>query len=81
MSQAVHLLVVDPDDDVREVICELLIDLGCRVSLARDADAMRPFVGSPDRVDVMVLDAILSDAEEVTLAVQARDKGIRLVMR
>jgi len=80
MSQSVHVLVVEHHDDVRQTISELIVDLGYRVSLAKDADAMRAFVDAPDPVDLIVLDASTSEAEEVTLAVQVRDRGIRLVM-
>jgi DNA-binding NtrC family response regulator len=74
------VLVVDPEDAVRELIGEILVRDGYRVSLAKDADAVRAFAGAADRVDVIVLDATLSDTEEVTVAVQAQHKGIGLVM-
>ena len=75
-----HVLVVDRDGDVREIIAELLLDLGHRVSLAKDGDAMRAFIQARDKVQLIVLDASASDAEEITLGIQARDHGIRLIM-
>ena len=75
-----HVLVVDHDGDVREIIAELLLDLGHRVSLAKDGDAMRAFIKARDKVQLIVLDASTSDAEEITLGIQARDHGIRLIM-
>jgi DNA-binding NtrC family response regulator len=75
-----HVLVVDHDGDVREIIADLLLDLGHRVSLAKDGDAMRAFIQARDKVQLIVLDASTSDAEEITLGIQARDHGIRLIM-
>ena len=75
-----HDLVVDHDGDVREIIADLLLDLGHRVSLAKDGDAMRAFIQARDKVQLIVLDASTSDAEEITLGIQARDHGIRLIM-
>jgi two-component system, OmpR family, response regulator len=75
-----HILVVDRDGDVREIIADLLLDLGHRVSLAKDGDAMRAFIHARDKVQLIVLDASTSDAEEITLGIQARDQGIRLIM-
>src|SRR5687767_2440532 len=75
-----HVLVIDHDGDVREIIAELLLDLGHRVSLAKDGDAMRAFIQARDKVQLIVLDASTSDAEEITLGIQAREHGIRLIM-
>jgi DNA-binding NtrC family response regulator len=80
MAQSTHVLVVEREDDVREVIYELLVDLRYRVSLAKDVDAMRAFVDTADPVDLIVLDASTSEAEEIALAVEAKSRGIRLVM-
>ncbi len=75
-----HVLVVDHDGDVREIIADLLLDLGHRVSLAKDGDAMRAFIQARDKVQLIVLDASTSDAEEIALGIHARDHGIRLIM-
>jgi two-component system, OmpR family, response regulator len=80
MTPPKHILVVDHDGDVRGIIADLLMDLGYRVSSAEDGPAMRGYIESSDRVDLMVLDANSSALEAVSLAVQARDEGIRLVM-
>jgi DNA-binding NtrC family response regulator len=79
MSRPKHILVVDHDGDVRDVIADLLLDLGYSVSHAQDAAKMRALLAA-DRIDLIVLDASTSDAEAVTLATVARDRGIRLVM-
>jgi DNA-binding NtrC family response regulator len=48
--------------------------------LTKDADAMRAFVDSADPVDLIVLDGTMSELAEVTLALEAKTRGIRLVM-
>jgi DNA-binding response OmpR family regulator len=80
MTPPKHILVVDHDGDVREIIAGLLLDQGHRVSLAKDGPGMRGFIESGDRVDLIVLDASSSALEAISLAVQARDEGIQLVM-
>jgi DNA-binding NtrC family response regulator len=81
MSPPKHILVVDLDSDVREVICDLLLDLGYRVSLAASDAAMRAFLETADRVDVIVLDATMDEELDlIDSALLAQSKGIRLVM-
>jgi two-component system, OmpR family, response regulator len=80
MTPHKHILVVDHDGDVRDIIADLLMDVGYRVSSAKDGPGMRGYIESSDRVDLMVLDASSSALEAKSLAVQARDEGIRLVM-
>jgi DNA-binding response OmpR family regulator len=75
-----HVVVVERDAAVRQTICELLVDLGCRVDMAENAAEMRRSLARSDPVDLIVLDASVSEAETVTLAVQAREHGVRLVM-
>ena len=48
MRQPKHILIVDDDGDVRDVILELLRNCGYRVSSASDGASMRAFLGSGD---------------------------------
>jgi DNA-binding NtrC family response regulator len=77
--QSKHILVIDRDGDIRDVVSGLLADLGYRVSVAKDAAATRAILDA-DGVDVIVLDASTSDMADVSLAIEAKDRGIRLVM-
>jgi two-component system, OmpR family, response regulator len=77
--QPKHILVVDHDGDIREVVSTLLVDLGYRVSVAKDAKATRAILDA-DGIDVIVLDASTSDMEDISLAMEAKNHGIRLVM-
>ena len=79
MEASTHVLVVEHQDDVRETICELLVDLGYRVTVAKDADRMRAALDLGP-TDLIVLDATVSSTEELSLAIQVRNRGIRLVM-
>jgi DNA-binding NtrC family response regulator len=74
-----HILVIDHDGDIREVVAALLLDLGHRVSVAEDAAAAHVLLDA-DGIDLVVLDASTSDTPGVSLALEARERGIRLVM-
>jgi two-component system, OmpR family, response regulator len=80
MSEILHVLVVDDDGDVRDVIANFLLDAGYRVSLAKDGEAMRAFLETPDPVDLIVLDASMPGEPSLTLALHAKDRGTRLIM-
>ncbi|HEV2549589.1 MAG TPA: response regulator [Stellaceae bacterium] len=77
--QPKHILVIDHDGDIRDIVAALLSDLGYRVSVAKDAAATRAILDA-DGVNVIVLDASTSDMADVSLAIEAKDRGIRLVM-
>jgi two-component system, OmpR family, response regulator len=77
--QPKHILVIDNDGDVREVVSGLLLDLGYQVSAAKDAEAARAILNR-DGIGLIVLDASTSDTPSVSLAIEAKDRGIRLVM-
>ena len=73
-------MLVDDDEFVRTVIAEALVELGYRVSVAIDGETMRQFLDTPDPVDLIVLDALMPGEPAVTLALHARDRGIKLIM-
>ena len=79
MTSPKHVLVVDHDGDIRQVVADLLSDLGYVVTLAEDAERLRAVLDA-DGIDLIVLDASTSEAEDVALATLARDRGVRLVM-
>jgi DNA-binding NtrC family response regulator len=74
-----HVLIVDHDGDVREVVSDLLLDLGFRVSTAEDAATMHALLDR-ESIELVVLDASTSAPRETDLALEAKEHGIRLVM-
>jgi two-component system, OmpR family, phosphate regulon response regulator OmpR len=75
MAKFLHILIVENDSDVREVLRLLLKDLGYRVSVAANAAAARPVL---DRlcVDLLVTDQVMSGETGRELADYARTLGI-----
>jgi DNA-binding response OmpR family regulator len=73
-------LLVDDNELVRDAVAEQLVAQGHRVSVATDGETMRQFLDTPDPVDLIVLDALMPGEPAVTLALHARDRGIKLVM-
>ena len=57
-----------------------MAELGHRVSVAVDGETMRRFLDTPDRVDLIVLDALMPGEPTVTLALHAKAQGIKLIM-
>ena len=80
LTRRLHVLLVDDDEFVREAIAEGLVQLGYRVSVAIGGETMRQFLDTPDPVDLIVLDALMPGEPTVTLALHARDRGIKLVV-
>jgi DNA-binding NtrC family response regulator len=70
-----HILVVDDDRDVLDVIVEMLHQHGDRVSTAVGGASMRAVLDS-DLVDAVVLDALMPGESSHDLALYA--KGLRL---
>jgi two-component system, OmpR family, response regulator len=80
MSATEHILVVDDNDDVRDVIVEILRGYGYRVSWAVDGASMREFLQGSDSVDAVILDALMPGESGTTLAAHAKALGLPLVM-
>lgn len=73
-------MLVDDNEPVRDVIAEQLVELGHRVHVASDGETMRQFLDRPEHVDLIVLDALMPGESGVSLALHARDLGIKVVM-
>jgi DNA-binding response OmpR family regulator len=79
VSRPRDALVVETHADLRVLICEYLQEMGFHTTEVADAPAMRAALHDA-AFDLIVLDATTSEDEEVTLAMEARNHGIRLVM-
>jgi two-component system phosphate regulon response regulator OmpR len=69
-----HLLVVDDDDRIRELLKEFLARAGFRVTAAPSADAARRLVGVLD-FDLAVLDVMMPGEDGFSLARWLRAEG------
>lgn len=65
MTQA-HILVVDDEPDIRQLVSEILVDEGYRVSVAENGDTARAeFARKPP--DLVLLDIWMPDVDGITL--------------
>ena len=60
MGQSKHILVVDDNGDVREVIVDILQEQNYRVSTASSGSVMRDFLETGDAVHCVILDALIA---------------------
>jgi DNA-binding NtrC family response regulator len=79
-SRPKHILVVDDDSGVRDVVVAILKELSFKVRSAEDGSTMRELLRSGDPVDVIVLDLALPDEVGEDLALNARDLGVPVVL-
>jgi two-component system OmpR family response regulator len=80
MSVAPHILIVDDDADVRQMIADYLAEFDLRVSAAADSRAMRQALDS-GVVDLIVLDLRLNQEDGMILARELRaHSSIPIVM-
>ena len=74
---AAHILVVDDDQRIRQMLTRYFEQEGYRVSVAADGPAMRAQLN--DSVDVILLDVVMPGEDGLTLAREIRassDVGI-----
>jgi len=74
MSAAPHLLVVDDDHDIRQLIVDYCEEFGLRVSQAADGSAMRAELSQGD-VDLIILDLKLQTEDGMAIARELRAKS------
>src|SRR5258707_10636593 len=80
MSQSKHILVVDDNGDVRDVIVDTLQEHSYRVSAASSGSMMRDFLETDDTVDCVILDALMPGEVSASLALHLKERGIPVVM-
>jgi two-component system, OmpR family, response regulator len=80
MGQPKHVLVVDDDGDVRDVIVALLEENNFRVSSAASGSLMRDFLQTADPVDCVVLDALMPGEAGISLALKLTEVGLPVVV-
>jgi two-component system OmpR family response regulator len=72
MHHAPHVLVVDDDREIRDLLSKILTRRGYRVTVARDEPSMREALGS-SRVDLVILDIMLPGKDGLTLCRELRN--------
>ena len=75
---APHILVVDDDADIRQLIADYLGEYNLRVSVARDAQSMQKALAQ-NVVDLIVLDLKLPDDDGMNIARELRTRRLRLL--
>jgi two-component system phosphate regulon response regulator OmpR len=68
MARAPHIVVVDDDLDVREMIVEYLSERGFAVSQAAGGTALRQLVARSEPIDLVLLDIRMPGEDGLTLA-------------
>ncbi len=74
MTETGHILVVDDQRDICELVQQYLTNEGYRVSIATDGESMRK-VMAQDPVDLVILDLMLPGEDGLTLARQLRQQS------
>lgn len=67
MSSLDHILVVDDDPDVRNLVSHFFEKNGFRVSVVEDGKGLRSVLDSGDRIDLIVLDLMLPGDDGLVL--------------
>lgn len=77
-----HILVVDDDGDVRDVIVNILVENGIVAMAATGGIVMRDLLAAADtiRFDAIVLDALMPGEPSADLALHAKTLKIPVVM-
>jgi two-component system, OmpR family, response regulator len=71
MEQADHILIVDDDREIRELVSGYLAKNGLRVTVVADGRQMRSFLEA-DRVDLIVLDVMMPGDDGLVLCRELR---------
>lgn len=74
MSETGHILVVDDQQEICDLVREYLTDEGFRVSTANDGAGMRETMGR-DSVDLVILDLVLRGEDGLQLARELRSQS------
>jgi two-component system OmpR family response regulator len=80
MGQSKHILVVDDNGDVRDVIVASLQAHNYRVSSAPGGSVMRDSLETGDTVDCVILDALMPGEASASLALHLKGRDIPVVM-
>jgi two-component system OmpR family response regulator len=74
MDNTPHILIVDDDREIRDLLSRFLTRNGCRVSVAREEREMRKVLQDAS-IDLIVLDAMLPGKDGFTICRELRATG------
>ena len=77
---APHVLVVDDEPDLREVIAEGLRAAGFQVSCAKDASDARQAIDEGDLIDAAIIDVVMPGELGASLAEHVHSLGVPIVL-
>jgi two-component system, OmpR family, response regulator len=80
MGHPKHILVVDDNADVRDVIVDTLQEHNFSVTAVSSGSMMRDFLETGDTVDCVILDALMPGEVSASLALHLKKHGIPVVM-
>jgi two-component system OmpR family response regulator len=74
LERSAHILVVDDDPEIRDLLSRFLMRSGLRVSVARDGREMQR-IAADARIDLIVLDLMLPGKDGLTLCRELRSSA------
>ena len=80
MAEGKHILIVDDNDDVRDLIVDILAEYDYRVSAASGGPAMRDFLQTGDTVDCVILDAAMPGEASGSLLTHLKERNIPVII-
>ena len=80
MGHPKHILVVDDNADVRDVIVDTLQEHNFSVTAVSSGSMMRDFLETGDTVDCVILEALMPGEVSTSLALHLKKHGIPVVM-
>ena len=80
MSNNEHILIVDDNVEVRDILVQIIQEYGYHVSWAADGKSMRDFLQDDDTVTAIILDATLPDERSESLFLHTQELGLPVVM-
>ena len=74
MKDEPHILVVDDDREIRDLICRFLRKRGYQVTLAADGEGMRKALAD-SKIDLVILDRVLPNGDGISLCRELRKQS------
>src|SRR5712672_2627835 len=80
MGQGKHILVVDDNNDVRDVVVAILQEHHYRVSAASGGSEMHDFLETGETVDCVILDVLMPGEASASLVLHLKERKIPFLL-